>query len=110
MVCKLYKHFDIRPAFLLSECSFVNLQNCGMEIGSDVCLHTEDNITCENCELHKLKDPYYPIVNSDLYLDLLIDIGKVPEDKNNIEDFIMENATDKTKQIIQEYVYEYKGW
>lgn len=71
-----YKHFKVNPIATISECSYHNLNKFGVELGTDVCEHTEDeNFKCENCELSKEKIEWYPPIDSTVLLLIVLVCG-----------------------------------
>ena len=73
---QFYKQYGVKPRLLLSDCSFDNLVRTGFEVGSDYCLHVdEENFNCETCELHEQKHEYYPPITDALLLQMILVCG-----------------------------------
>lgn len=114
---EIYNNYDIQPRIILSQCSFRNLYTYGMEMGSDVCIHVEDeNFKCENCELARQTEKWYPAISSFVLLQLALllkpDI-EVNCEFDTIKNNIFKYAESKPelkpqiKDILQAHVEEY---
>lgn len=68
---QFFKCFGIEP-IQLNKCSYVNLRNLGLEYGTDICLHIEDEtITCDNCKNNRDGELLYPPITDTILLDLI---------------------------------------
>lgn len=108
---EFYKTIEF-PPYYICNCSFVNLRQYGLEIGNDVCYHTEDNITCEDCEQYKFNYSYPILCNyAYLYLASLITIdnnhnGNIEELKETILNTVIKRLknNDDLKQEVKSFI------
>ena len=68
---QFFDTFGIEP-IQVNKCSYINLRDLGLDYGTDICLHLEDeNITCGNCENNKDGELLYPQITDRILLELI---------------------------------------
>ena len=68
---QFFEAMQIKPT-MLCQCSFKNLKDYRYEYGDDNCEHLDDfEFSCKNCEKSIQNIPIYPLMRSDIFLDLL---------------------------------------
>ena len=99
---KFFDTFNIQPT-MLTECSYVNLQKHGIEIGSDICLGIDDEtITCSNCCKNKQTVAIYPTITDTHYMKLMCLFVK----HMNCYSIYCVDYESAKKQILEEFIIE----
>lgn len=66
---QFFECFGIEPK-MLCDCEYKNLYDYRIEYGQDVCIHSEDEKNCQDCELAKQIHPLYPEITDRKLLEL----------------------------------------
>ena len=100
---KFFETFNIQPT-MLTECSYVNLHQHGIEIGSDICLGIDDeSITCVNCNKNKPTVELYPTITDKHYFKLMCLFVK----HMNCYSIYCVDYESAKEQVLEEFIIEH---